>query len=175
MKVDAVMRFILLGNRSLEEFAVLLARISLGVFFAISGGNKIFVTSEYKLMYETISSAGIPYPHLMTYFVSSVEFVCGCLLTIGLLSTVCCMAFIIDMVVAITTVQLATITKGLSFINWLDDFLYLPEVMYIIIFLWLISSGPRRLSVDHWIAIRSGLLDRVSDNQRDTQPVGSRG
>jgi putative oxidoreductase len=79
------------------------------------------------------------------------------------------------MVVAITTVQLATITKGLSFINWLDDFLYLPEVMYIIIFLWLISSGPRRLSVDHWIAIRSGLLDRVSDNQRDTQPVGSRG
>src|SRR6516162_9314971 len=144
MKADALMRFILSGNRSLEEFAVLLARISLGVFFAISGGNKLFVTSEYKLMYETISGAGIPYPHLMTYFVSSVEFVCGCMLTIGLLSTVCCMAFIIDMIVAITTVQLATITKALSFIDWLDDFLYLPEVMYIIIFLWLISSGPGR-------------------------------
>jgi putative oxidoreductase len=175
MKADALMRFILSGNRSLEEFAVLLARISLGVFFAISGGNKLFVASQYKVMYETIVGAGIPFPHVMTYFVSSVEFVCGCLLIIGLLSTLCCMAFIIDMIVAITTVQLATIPKALSFIDWLDDFLYLPEVMYIIIFLWLISSGPGRLSVDHWIAVRSGLLDGVSADQRDTQAVGSRG
>jgi putative oxidoreductase len=168
MKADALMRFILSGNRSLEEFAVLLARISLGVFFAISGGNKLFVASQYKLMYETIVGAGIPFPHVMTYFVSSVEFVCGCLLIIGLLSTLCCIAFIIDMIVAITTVQLATITKALSFIDWLDDFLYLPEIMYIIIFLWLISSGPGRLSVDHWIAVRSGLLDGVSADQRAT-------
>ena len=175
MKVDALMRFILSGNRSLEEFVVLLARISLGVFFAISGGNKLFVTSEYKLMYETIAGAGLPYPHLMTYFVSSAEFICGCLLTIGLLSTMCCMAFIIDMIVAITTVQLATITKGLPFIDWLDDFLYLPEVMYIILFFWLISSGPGRFSVDHWIAIRSGLLDGVSADQPHTRAVGTSG
>ena len=175
MKADALIRFILSGNRSLEEFAVLLARISLGVFFAISGGNKLFVTSQYKLMYETIVGAGIPVPHLMTYFVSSVEFVCGCLLVIGLLSTLCCMAFIIDMIVAITTVQLATLTKALSVIDRLDDFLYLPEVMYIIIFLWLISSGPRRLSFDHWIAARFGLLDRASADQQGTQAVGTRG
>src|SRR5437764_2421791 len=150
MKADAVMRFMLSGNRSREQFVVLLARISLGVFFGICGGNKIFVTSQYKIMYETIATAGIPFPEIMTYFVSSVEFVCGCLLIIGMLSTLCCMVFIIDMIIAIITVQLATITKGLSFIDWLDDFLYLPEVMYIIIFLWLISSGPGRLSVDHW-------------------------
>jgi putative oxidoreductase len=158
MKPDALMRFILVGDRSLERFPVLLARISLGVFFAISGGNKLFVASQYKIMYETIAGAGIPFPQFMTYFVSSVEFVCGCLLVIGLFSTLCCAAFIIDMIVAIATVQLATINKGLSFIDWLDDFLYLPEVMYIIIFVWLISSGPGRLSVDHWIAARSGLL-----------------
>jgi putative oxidoreductase len=158
MKADALIRFMLSGNRSLEELAVLLARVLLGVFFAISGGNKIFVASQYNIMYETIVGAGIPFPHVLTYFVSSAEFVCGCLLIIGLLSALCCMAFIIDMVVAITTVQLATITKALSFIDWLDDFLYLPEVMYIIIFLWLIFSGPGRLSVDHWIAVRSGLV-----------------
>jgi putative oxidoreductase len=124
-------------------------------------------------MYETIVGAGIPFPHVMTYFVSSVEFVCGCLLIIGLLSTLCCVAFIIDMIVAITAVQLATIPKALSFIDWLDDFLYLPEVMYIIIFLWLISS-PGRLSVDRWIAVRSGLLDGVSAGGRDTRAVGIR-
>lgn len=174
MNADALMRFILSGNRLLEEFAVLLARIALGVFFAISGGNKLFVTSQYKLMYETMVGAGIPIPHIMAYFVSSVEFVAGCLLIIGLMSTLCCVTFIIDMIVAITTVQLATITT-LSFIDWLDDFLYLPEVMYIVLFLWLISSGPGRLSLDYWIALRSGLLDGVSANQPDTQAVGSRG
>jgi len=158
MKADALIRFMLSGNRSLEELAVLLARVLLGVFFVISGGDKIFVASQYNIMYETIVGAGIPFPHVLTYFVSSAEFVCGCLLIIGLLSALCCMAFIIDMVVAITTVQLATITKALSFIDWLDDFLYLLEVMYIIIFLWLIFSGPGRLSVDHWIAVRSGLV-----------------
>jgi len=175
MKADAVMRFMLSGNRSLEQFVVLLARISLGVFFAISGGNKIFVTSQYKIMYETIATAGIPFPEIMTYFVSSVEFVCGCLLIIGLLSTLCCIALIIVMIVALVTVQLATIAKTLSLINWLDDFLYFPEVMYIIIFLSLISSGPGWLSVDHWMAVRLGLIDRVSDDQRDADAIGSRG
>jgi putative oxidoreductase len=126
-------------------------------------------------MYETIVGAKILFPHVMTYFVSSVEFVCGSLLIIGLLSTLCCVAFIIDMIVAITTVQLATITKALSFIDWLDDFLYLPEVMYIIIFLWLICSGPGKLSIDHWLAIRSGLLHGASTEHPDTQPVSSRG
>jgi putative oxidoreductase len=169
MNSDALMRFILSGNRSLEEFAVLLVRISLGVFFAISGGNKLFVASHYKLMYETIVGAGIPFPHVMTYFVSSVEFVGGCLLIIGLLSSLCCVAFIIDMIVAITTVQLATLPKALSFIDWVDDFLYLPEVLYIIIFLWLISSGPGRFSVDRWIAFRFRLLDGVSADGRESQ------
>ena len=83
-------------------------------------------------MYETLAGAGIPFPHFMTYFVSSIEFISGCLLVIGLLSSLCCAALIIQMIVAIMTVQLATISKGLSFLDWLDDFLYLPETMYII-------------------------------------------
>jgi putative oxidoreductase len=174
MKADPLMRFILLGDRSLEEMAAFLARISLGAFFAISGGNKLFIASQFELMHKTIAGAGIPFPQVMAYFVSSLEFVCGCLLIIGLLSTLCCVALIIDMIVAITTVQLATIPKPLSFIDWLDDFLYLPEVMYIIVFLWLISSGPGRLSVDRWIAGRSGLLDGVCAHQRDTQAVARR-
>jgi len=37
---------------------------------------------------------------------------------------------------------------GLSFLDWFDDFLYLPETMYIIILIWLICSGPGRVSVD---------------------------
>jgi len=159
MKPDALIRSTLLGNRWSEQFAILLARVSLGVFFAISGGNKLFVASRSRQMYETLAGAGIPFPHFMTYFVSSVEFISGCLLVIGLLTSLCCVALIIQMIVAITTVQLATIPKGLSFLNWLDDLLYLPETMYIIILIWLICSGPGRISVDSRIAHALGYQD----------------
>ncbi len=142
----------LLGNRWWEPFGILLARVSLGVFFAISGGNKLFVPSRTRQMYETLAGAGIPSPHFMTYFVSSVEFISGCLLVIGLLTSLCCAALIIQMIVAIATVQSATIPAGLSFLNWLDDLLYLPEAMYIIILIWLICSGPGSISVDGRIA-----------------------
>jgi putative oxidoreductase len=107
MKPYALIRSVLLGNRSWEQFSILLARVSLGMFFAISGANKLFVTSRTRQMYETLAGAGIPFPHFMTYFVSSVEFISGCLLIIGLLSSLCCAALIIQMIVAITTVQLA--------------------------------------------------------------------
>ena len=42
MRADAVMRFILSGNRSLEQFAILLARISLGVFLLSPEGTILF-------------------------------------------------------------------------------------------------------------------------------------
>ena len=157
MKPCALIHSVLLGNHTCEQFSILLARVSLGTFFAISGGNKLFVASHTRRMYETLAGAGIPFPHFMTYFVSSVEFISGCLLVIGLLSSLCCAVLIIQMIVAITTVQLAPIPTGLSFLDWLDDFLYLPETMYIIILTWLICSGPGRVSVDHRIAMRKEL------------------
>jgi putative oxidoreductase len=115
-------------------------------------------------MYETLADAGIPFPHFMTYFVSSVELISGCLLVIGMLTSLCCVALIIQMLVAITTVQLATIAKGLSSLDWLDDFLYLPETMYIIILIWLICSGPGRVSVDYLIARALGTESEKTDS-----------
>ena len=46
------------------------------MFFAISGGNKLFASHTHR-MYETLAGAGIPFPHFMTYFVSSIEFISG--------------------------------------------------------------------------------------------------
>ena len=42
--------------------------------------------------------------------------------------------------------------KGLSRLSWLDDFLYLPEVLYVLFFIWLLCSGPGKFSVDYWLA-----------------------
>ena len=149
MQPRRLIQSFLLGSHQWEQFAILLARVSLGVFFAISGGGKLFIASRTRQMYETLAGAGIPLPHFMTYVVSSVEFAGGCLLAIRLLSSLCCFALIIQMVVAITTVRLAAIPAGLSLLEWLDEFLYLPETMYIIVLIWLICSGPGRISVDY--------------------------
>ena len=148
MNLGEFIRSFLTGSRVSEQLSILLARVALGVFFAISGGKKLFVASRTHQMYETLAGAGIPFPHFTTYFVSSVEFIGGCLLVIGLLSSLCSAALIIDMTVAIITVRLATIQPGISFLDWPDDFLFLPETIYIIILIWLMCSGPGRFSVD---------------------------
>jgi putative oxidoreductase len=147
-----VVQFALLGNSDLEQYAVLLVRVSLGLFFAISGANKLFVAGSTQTMYETLVEAKVPFPRLMTYFASGVEFVGGLLLTVGFLSSPACVALLVDMLVAILTTKLSAMPKGLSPLKWLDDFLYLPEVLYVLLFICLICFGPGKFSVDCWLA-----------------------
>jgi putative oxidoreductase len=147
-----LVQFALLGSGDLEQYAILLVRVSLGLFFAISGANKLFVADGTNPVYETLVKARVPFPHLMAYFVSGVEFVCGSLLTVGFLSSPACVALLIDMIVATLTNALSIMPKGLSPLNWLDDFLYLPEVLYVLFFIWLICFGPGKFSVDYWLA-----------------------
>jgi putative oxidoreductase len=147
-----LVQFALLGSSDLEQYATLLVRVSLGMFFAISGANKLFVAGSRQTMYETLVGAKVPFPNLMTYFVSGIECVGGCLLTVGFLSSLACGALLVDMLVAILTTKLSAMPKGLSPLNWLDDFLYLPEVLYVLFFIWLICSGPGKFSVDYWLA-----------------------
>jgi putative oxidoreductase len=145
-------QFALLGSNDLEQYAILLVRVAIGLFFAISGANKLFVAGGTKPVYDTLVKAKVPFPQLTAYFVSSVEFVCGSFLIVGFLSSPACVALLIDMIVATLTSAISTLPKGLSPVNWLDDFLYLPEVLYVLFFFWLLLSGPGRFSVDYWLA-----------------------
>jgi len=147
-----LIQFALQGSGDLEQYAILLVRVSIGLFFAISGGNKLFVAGGTKPVYDTLVKAKVPFPRQTAYFVASVEFVCGSLVTVGFLSSPASMALMIDMIVATLTSSLAALPKGLSPLSWLDDFLYLPEVLYVLFFIWLICSGPGKFSVDYWLA-----------------------
>ena len=147
-----LVQFALLGSSDFEQYAILLVRVSIGLFFGISGGNKLFVAGGTKPVYETLVKAKVPFPQQTAYFVAGVEFVGGSLLTVGLLSSSACVALLIDMTVATLTSAIATLPKGLSPLSWLDDFLYLPEVLYVLFFIWLICSGPGKFRVDYWLA-----------------------
>ena len=147
-----LVQFALLGSSGLEQYAILLVRVSLGLFFAISGANKLFVAGGTKPVYDTLVKAKAPFPRQLAYFVAGVEFAGGSLLTVGFLSSPACVALSGDMVVAILTTKLSAMRRGLSPLSWLDDFLYLPEVLYVLFFILLVCSGPGRFSVDYWLA-----------------------
>ena len=49
-----LVQFALLGSSDLEQYAILLVRVSLGLFFAIPGANKLFVAGGTKAIYETL-------------------------------------------------------------------------------------------------------------------------
>jgi putative oxidoreductase len=147
-----LVQFALLGSSDWEQYAILLVRVLIGLFFAISGGNKLFVAGGTKPVYETLIKAKVPFPRQTAYFVAGVEFLGGSLVTAGLLSSPACAALMIDMIVATVTSAVSTLPKGLSALSWLDDLLYLPEVLYVLFFIWLICSGPGKFSVDYWLA-----------------------
>ncbi|MGA8437552.1 MAG: DoxX family protein [Candidatus Sulfotelmatobacter sp.] len=147
-----LVHFALRGNSDLEQYAILVVRVSIGLFFAISGANKLFVAGGTKPVYDTLVKAAVPFPRQTAYFVAGVEFICGSLATVGFLSSPACVALLIDMTVAVLTSALSTLPKVLSPLNWLDDVLYLPEVLYVLIFIWLICSGPGKFSIDYWLA-----------------------
>ena len=54
------------------------------------------------------------------------------------------------MIVAIATTAIRNI-KAPSPLAWLSEFLYLPEVLSLVILLWLFLSGPGWFSISHLI------------------------
>jgi putative oxidoreductase len=69
----------------------------------------------------------------------------------GLLTPLACVMLSGVMLVAIATTQLHTI-QARSITDWLGEFLYLPEVLYLVILVWLLLSGPGWASLDHLTA-----------------------
>jgi putative oxidoreductase len=128
MDWKGLVQFALQGSGDLEQYAILLVRVSIGLFFAISGANKLFVAGGTKPVYDTLVQAKIPLPHFTAYFVSAVEFFCGLLVAVGFLSSFGCVVLLIDMIVATLTSAISNLPRGLSALSWLDDFLYVPEV-----------------------------------------------
>ena len=135
---------------SLEWVGILLARVAAGLLFFLSGRAKLFVPERREQMRQTLIEAHIPFPDFNTFFVSIVEFVCGLLLVIGALTPLACTLLGCVMIMAITMTAIRNI-KASCALGWLAEFLYLPEVLYLVILIWLFFSGPGWLSVDQLI------------------------
>ena len=145
-----VIQSIIATLRAAEWMPMTAARVLIGIFFCISGATKLLVPAQFDLMERTLAESHILFPHTNALLVSLVEFACGAGLALGLLTPLCALVLVIDMIVAIATNRIQNI-KANGVLAWLDDFLYLPEVLYVIILVWLIFSGPGRYSIDSLI------------------------
>jgi len=133
--------------RGLEWIPILLARLSVGVLFFESGRGKLFFKLEELGKY--FAQLGIPFPHLNALISASIEFFGGICLILGLATRLVSVPLAVVMVVAIFTAQIEKVKT-------LGDFLYLPEVLLLVIFVWLVFSGPGKVSVDHFFARKLG-------------------
>lgn len=138
-----------------QWIGMLLARLSVGLLFTISGAGKLFIRDRRQQMRETLVVARVPAPKLSAVVVSSVELFFGTSLIAGFLTPLSCLLLIGVMLGALSTTVLPGL-KANSVSSWLSGFLYLPEVLYIVILVWLLFSGPGWLSLDHLLLSSAG-------------------
>jgi len=131
-----------------EWLGILVARLAVGSLFFLSGRGKMFVRERREQMRQTLIEAHVPFPELNAVFVSIAEFVFGLCLIVGAMTVLACVMLGSVMIVAIAITAIRNI-KAKSPLSWLSEFLYLPEVLYLVILLWLFLSGPGYFSIDH--------------------------
>jgi putative oxidoreductase len=136
--------------RQWEWAGMLLARVSVGLLFFLSGSGKLFVPGKRQEMQDTLRRAGAPAPEVTAVFVSSVECVFGALLVLGFLTPLCCVMLSGVMMVALATTIIPRI-KADSVTGWLGQFLYAPETLYLVMLVWLLLAGPGWVSLDHLV------------------------
>jgi uncharacterized membrane protein YphA (DoxX/SURF4 family) len=124
-----------------EWLAILVAQFAVGLLFFLSGRSKLFVPEGREQMRQTLLEAHVLFPEFNALFVWAVEFVFGLLLILGALTPLACVMLGGVMIVAIATTALKKI-KATSPLGWLSEFLYLLEVLYLVILFWL-SLQPR--------------------------------
>lgn len=141
----------LLRNGALApDVALTLARVTVGVFFAISGWHKLFNAGRHAALVQTLKKDHVPAVRFNEWWVPGWELAAGTLLAIGafsvmsaaILLAICCVATCVECMDRIREYQ------PIDAADWLDDFLYLPEVLHGIILLALILAGPTAYSVD---------------------------
>ncbi len=116
----------------------LFARLVVGWVFMGTGWTKL---NNLDRITEAFVSWGIPFPHIMTPFVSAVEFVGGILLLLGLFTRIAAVPLVIVMIVA-------TISAKWAQVDSLETLLGFEELAYMALFGWLAVAGPGPISLD---------------------------
>ncbi|MBV8327261.1 DoxX family protein [Chryseobacterium sp.] len=137
------MKTILLKSEKHSAHILIICRILIGLFFFITGFNKLFHPIFQGYMLNTITNIGFPFPQFTAHFTAFCECVFGLFLMIGFWTRISSVFLITIILVALFTHDLNTIPKKLIPINaetgiyemdpftWLSYFFYLPQTLYL--------------------------------------------
>jgi uncharacterized membrane protein YphA (DoxX/SURF4 family) len=150
---------ILLHGVGWTDVALTLNRIAVGLFFMISGYHKLFNAERHRALADELKALGIHAVGFNQWWVPMVEFAAGFAVVVGFLAPLAALGLIFISAVAIATSgpQRIRLNKPIDKADRIDDWLYLPEILYFFMLITVVSAGAGPYSVD---ALISGLIDK---------------
>lgn len=144
----------------MEVIAFTVLRVVTGLFFVFSGFHKLFNKERHASLVATLESDKIPLISFNQWFVPSIELLAGLGVTFGFLTPLSAIGLVILLSVATVTDGLKRVAsyKPIDAADYADDVLYLPEVIYIFVLLYIAVHGVTFPSIDWLIFNALGLL-----------------
>jgi putative oxidoreductase len=141
---------ILLDGAGSTVLVYLGVRIATGVFFVFSGYHKLTNAERRATFVGTLQSCGIPFLPVMQWFVPSVEFLGGLGVAFGFLTSLAALGLAVICVVAACADGLRRVKTwgAIDRLDVIDDVLYLPEVLYVLLLALFIANGAGPFSLD---------------------------
>lgn len=146
------MTFDPINGFSAYDGLLLANRLALGAFFTISGFHKLFNRVRRASLADTMKADGCYTPFTMLA-VPGGEMMGGLAVLIGFLTPVAAAGLIVICAGACLLDGLKRVKAWgpLDRFDWVDDVLYLPEFLYVIMLGTLILGGPGKWSVDAYL------------------------
>ena len=141
---------ILFNGVGWTDIALTLNRIAVGAFFMLSGYHKLFNAERHRSFVDELKGLGVPALGFNQWWVPLVEFTAGAGVVIGLLAPLAALGLLVIILVAIATSgrQRLKLYKPIDEADRIDDWLYLPETLYVFMLIMVISAGAGPYSFD---------------------------
>src|ERR1700675_3122078 len=141
------------------DIALTLNRIAVGMFFMFSGYHKLFNPERHRAFADELKGLGVHAVGFNQWWVPTVEFTAGCAVVIGFLAPLAALGLLVLILVAIATSgpQRINAYKPIDRADRIDDWLYLPETLYAVMLIMVISAGAGPYSLD---ALVLGLIGK---------------
>ena len=141
---------ILFNGIGWTDVALTLNRIAVGTFFMLSGYHKLFNAERHRTVVDEFKALGIHAVGFNQWWVPLVEFAAGGAVVVGLLAPLAALGLLFLILVAIVTSgpQRIKLYKPIDEADRIDDWLYLPEVLYVFMLIVVVSAGAGPYSLD---------------------------
>jgi uncharacterized membrane protein YphA (DoxX/SURF4 family) len=155
----ATMMDILFHGVGWTDIALTFNRIAVGMFFMLSGYHKLFNPERHRAFADELKELGVHAVGFNQWWVPTIEFSAGGAVVIGLLAPLAALGLLVIILVAIATSGRQRIKdyKPIDEADRIDDWLYLPEVLYAFMLIVVVSAGAGPYSLD---ALIVGLIDK---------------